>query len=90
MRAVCGFCDFFVIASGSSQRQVNAIADAVQEDLQSAGIKTLSPVNPNDASGWSVVDYGSVIVHVFFKPMREFYSLEHLWQGAKHVRVSKK
>ena len=90
MRSVCSFCDYFVIASGSSLRQTKAIAEAIIEDLQKDRIKSLSEVNTNDDSGWIVLDYSSVIAHVFYKPMREFYSLERLWADAKKVRISRK
>ena len=101
MRSVCGFCDYFVIASGNSLRQVNAIAKAIEEDLSRPsaksdqrgrdfnirGIKPLSEVPGNDESGWIVLDYSSVVVHIFHKPVREFYSLERLWNDAKRVRI---
>ncbi|MCG2708541.1 MAG: ribosome silencing factor [Candidatus Omnitrophica bacterium] len=84
---VAGFCDYFVIASGNSLRQATAIAQAIQEDLEKQKIKTLSKVSPNDESGWIALDYVSVIAHAFYKPVREFYSLEGLWSDAKKVRV---
>lgn len=98
MRTVASFCDYFVIASGTSLRQTNAIAQAIQENLfrtsskedqdsKISGIKTLSKVAPNDESGWIVLDYTSVVAHIFYKPMREFYSLERLWSDAKKVRI---
>jgi len=87
MRSVSSFCDYFVILSGSSLRQVNAVAQGIQEVLEKDRIKTLSKVSPNDESGWIVLDYGSVVAHIFYKPMREFYSLERLWSDAKRVRV---
>ena len=101
MRAVASFCDYFVIASGTSLRQVNAIAQAIQEDLtcpsakddgdsKLPGIKILSKVAPGDESGWIVLDYASVIAHIFYKPMREFYSLERLWSDAKKLRIPRK
>ena len=71
-------------------RQINAIAQAVEEDLAGDKIKSLSRVNPNDESGWVVADYSSVIAHLFYKPMREFYSLEGLWSDAKRVRILSK
>jgi ribosome-associated protein len=89
MRAVCTFCDYFVIASGTSLRQTNAIAQDIQENLVKDKIKSLSKVGPNDESGWIVLDYSMVIAHIFYKPMREFYSLEHLWSDAKRVRITK-
>ena len=95
MRDVSTFCDYFVILSGTSLRQVNAIAKAIQEDLSRTcdkvrdknRIKPLSKVNALDESGWIVLDYGAVVAHIFYKPMREFYSLERLWSDAKKVRV---
>ena len=76
-----------MIASGNSLRQATAIAQAIQEDLEIKKIKSLSRVSPNDESGWIALDYASVIAHTFYKPVREFYSLEGLWSDAKRVRV---
>ena len=70
-------------------RQTNAICDAIQADLTKDRIKPLSQVSSNDESGWVVLDYASVVAHIFYKPMREFYSLEHLWADAKKVRIAK-
>jgi len=89
MRRVCDFCDYFVIVSGTSLRHVNTIAQAIEEDLRKDRIKSLSKVLPNDESGWVVLDFPGIIAHVFYKPMREFYSLERLWSDAKRVRISK-
>lgn len=89
MRSVSTFCDYFVILSGNSLRQVNALAQAIEEALEKDRIKSLSKVSPNDESGWIVLDYISVVVHVFHKPMREFYSLERLWSDAKKLRLTK-
>jgi ribosome-associated protein len=83
---ISSFCDYFVILSGLSLRQVNAIAKSIQEDLEKDKIKTLSKASANDESGWIVLDYLSVVVHIFYKPMREFYSLERLWSDALRVR----
>ena len=85
---IAGFCDYFVIASGNSLRQTTAIAQAIQDGLEKVGIKSLSKVPRGDESGWLALDYVSVIAHSFYKPMREFYSLESLWSDAKKVRVS--
>ena len=70
-------------------RQINTVAQAVEEDLASLKIKPLSKVNPNDESGWVVLDYSSVITHLFYQPIREFYSLERLWSDGKRVRIPK-
>jgi len=87
MRRVTNFCDYFVIASATSLRQANAIAQAIEEDLLEDKIKSLSRVGPSDQSGWIVVDFAGVIGHIFYKPMREFYALERLWADAKKVRI---
>ncbi len=90
MRSVSTFCDYFVILSGTSLRHVNALARAIHEDLDKDRIKPLSKLSANDDSGWMVLDYVSVVAHIFYKPMREFYSLERLWSDAKRVRCPKK
>src|SRR4030042_6269301 len=87
MRSVSGFCYYFVILSGTSLRQTNALASAIEEDLLSIRIKPLSRGLSNDESGWIVLDYLSVVTHIFYKPQREFYSLERLWSDAKRVRI---
>jgi len=87
MRKVCNFCEYFVIAGGSSLRQVNALAEHIEEEMKKAGVRSLSSVPANDASGWIVLDYSSIVVHIFHAPLREFYDLEHLWSDAARVRV---
>lgn len=87
MRKVCNFCEYFVIASGSSLRQVNAIAEHIEQEMKKEGERSLSTVPANDASGWIVLDYSSIVVHIFHAPLREFYDLEHLWSDAARVRV---
>ena len=89
MRELSSFCDYFVITSGNSLRQVNAIIEGIEERLAAEGIKPLSRPQGNDESGWMVLDYRSVVAHVFHKPLRDFYALEELWSDAKKVRVTK-
>ncbi len=90
MRRVSDLCDYFIILSATSLRQTNALSQAVIEDLDKEKIKPLSPVVSNDESGWIALDFSSVIVHIFYKPIREFYSLERLWSDAKKVRLVSK
>jgi ribosome-associated protein len=90
MRRVSDFCDYFVIVSGTSLRQIKAIAQAIEEDLEKEKKRSLSKVLPSDESGWLVLDFSAVITHIFYKPMREFYSLERLWSDAKKVRIPKR
>ncbi|MFH1414174.1 MAG: ribosome silencing factor [Candidatus Omnitrophota bacterium] len=90
MRKVSSFCDYFIILSGSSLRQVNALAATIDKDLSELKIKSLSLVIPGDESGWVVLDYTTVVVHIFYEPLREFYALERLWSDAKRVRIPRK
>ncbi|RJP29765.1 MAG: ribosome silencing factor [Candidatus Omnitrophota bacterium] len=87
MNGVSGLCDYFVIASGESLKQINSFAKSIEEDLAKEGIKSTVKVSPNDESGWVALDYRSVIVHLFLKPKREFYALENLWSDTKRVRL---
>jgi ribosome-associated protein len=73
--------DYFVICSGASDRQLNALADGIIGGLKDEGVEALS--REGDASShWLLVDFGGVIVHVMSKPEREFYQLEKLWSEA--------
>jgi len=78
IRRLANFADYFIIATGRSQIQARAVADAV---VESAEDKFGSPVRTEGYSegGWILVDYGPVIVHVFLPQAREFYNLERLW-----------
>ncbi len=78
--------DTFIICSGRSNRQVGAIADAVKTDLKKHKIKPLSVEGSKDGQ-WILLDYGHVIIHVFYEPMREFYDLEGLWVDAKRIET---
>jgi ribosome-associated protein len=81
VRAQTTMTDYFVICSGASDRQLNAIADGIIGGLKDDGDPPLS--REGDAgSHWLLVDFGGVIVHVMSKPEREFYQLEKLWAEA--------
>jgi ribosome-associated protein len=87
LKKVATFCDYFVIAGTASKRQVNAVAQAVTEDLSKLQLKPVSWPVLNDESGWIVFDLNSVIVHIMYEPLREFYGLERLWSDAKKVKI---
>lgn len=79
--------DYFVIATGSSSTQVKALADEVEYQLK---LKDVEPLHIEGRStGWIVLDYGSVVVHVFHSEQREFYQLERLWQDGEKIDVEK-
>jgi ribosome-associated protein len=79
--ALTTLADYFVICSGSSERQLGAIADGITEGLRDEGIKPIGREGSANAH-WLLIDYGSVIVHVMAPPEREFYQLERLWADA--------
>jgi ribosome-associated protein len=79
--------DFFVIASGGTDRQVKAIADAVEDRLrEEGGIKPIGREGERELK-WVLLDYGDLVVHVFQPETREFYRLEKLWADAPRVEV---
>ena len=78
------YADVFIICSGSSNRQVSAIAEYIQTDLKKHKIKPLSVEGTKDGH-WVLLDYGHVIIHVFYEPVREFYDLEGLWVDARRI-----
>mgnify|MGYP000627791972 CR=1 FL=1 len=76
--------DYFVIASATSTTQVRALADYVDEKLSKEF--GLEPLHRDSDKKWIAVDYGSVIVHIFYEEMREFYQLERLWSDGSNIR----
>ncbi len=76
--------DYFVICSGGSERQLGAIADGVAGSLRDEGVHTIGREGSSD-SHWLLVDFGSVIVHIFAPPERDYYQLERHWSKAKTI-----
>jgi len=86
VRKLTSLADVFIICSGRSNRQVSAIAEHIQLDLKKQGITPLR-VEGKKEGHWVVMDYGHVIIHVFFEPVREFYDLEGLWIDADPIKT---
>jgi ribosome-associated protein len=84
LQKVSDFTDYFLICSGTSERQVQAIADAVQERLRDSRVRPLHVEGYNRAQ-WVLLDYGDVVVHVFQEEPRRYYALERLWSDAPDV-----
>ena len=80
--------DTFIICSGRSNRQVTAIADYIRSDLKKKGMKPLS-IEGLKEGHWVLMDYGSVVIHVFYDPVRNFYDLEGLWADAPRISMPK-
>lgn len=84
MRDTLGITDYFVIASGGSDRQVKRIRDAVEERLREHGVKPVRREGERFGR-WILLDYIDVVVHVFLDEDREFYNLERLWGNVSSV-----
>ena len=81
LRSISLLADYFVICSGESERQVKAIVDEITEKIKEEGIRPLH-IEGDSSSGWVLVDYGGVIVHIFAPVVRGYYQLEKLWSDA--------
>jgi ribosome-associated protein len=86
LRKASAFTDFFVICTGTNVRQVQAIADAVEEALRSKGLKP-ALTEGYERGHWILIDYFDFIVHVFAPTTRDFYALERLWGDAKRIEI---
>lgn len=78
------YTDYFVICSARSDRHARAIYDLIWDELSLEGQKPLSSEGV-EAGQWILADYGSVVVHIFYEPVREFYALERLWADAPRL-----
>ncbi len=80
--------DYFLIASGRSSRQVQAIAQHLQRRMKEEGFIPFGIEGEGDGH-WILLDYGDIVVHLFYQPVREFYDLEGLWFEAPRVEIDK-
>ncbi len=83
---VTSIADYFLIASGSSSTQVQAISRHIQEKMKEAGVK-LYGIEGEREGHWTLMDYGDLVVHIFYQPYREFYDLEGLWIDAPRIEI---
>ena len=86
VREMTSLADAFIICSGRSNRQVQAIAEYIQSDLKKQHKKPLS-VEGLTEGHWALLDYGDVIIHIFYEPVRLFYDLEGLWMDARRIKT---
>jgi ribosome-associated protein len=82
----CSFADYFIICSGGSRRHVLALAQHVEEAMARAGLKPLG-VEGLDEGQWVLLDYNTMVIHIFMQPLREFYNLEDLWSEAPKTPI---
>jgi ribosome-associated protein len=85
LKGLTVIADYFVVCSGESTTQVKAIADNVEQELKSAGVRPTTIEGGNYAN-WILLDYGDVIVHVFEKETRAYYELEKFWLDAPRIK----
>lgn len=85
LTGISTFADYFVVASGTSDRHVEAIADSIVLEMKKKGRRPFG-VEGYEHSQWIIVDFGDVVAHIFYAPMREIYSIEKLWADAKVIR----
>ncbi|HHX44848.1 MAG TPA: ribosome silencing factor [Chloroflexi bacterium] len=76
--------DYFIIATGESERQIDALVESVVEQGKEVGLKPLS-IQGTAASGWTLIDYGSIVVHLFSPAQRRRYQLEEFWSNGRTV-----
>lgn len=86
VRELTSFADTFLLATGTSDRHVRTVADAVVEAARVAGERPLG-VEGQDEARWVLIDFGDVIVHVFRRDVRDHYDLERLWSDAPRLDV---
>jgi len=87
LTGVTSLFDFFVLVTGGSRRQLAAIAEEIERGLKTLGEKKLS-ISGLEEGRWVVMDYGSIVIHLFDEETRSFYNLENLWADGKLVDVS--
>jgi ribosome-associated protein len=87
LRQIASFAEFFLIASGANQRQVQAISDEIEEQLKKQLSTRPVRIEGYNVGEWVLMDYGDFIVHIFNKEAREFYDLERLWRDAGKVAL---
>lgn len=86
IKTLSSFSDYFIICSGTSDRQVQAIASSIQENLKEFGIIPLG-VEGEKLGKWVLIDYDDVIIHIFYEPIREFYEIERLWSDSPRMEI---
>ena len=86
LREIASFTDYFIIANGTNERQVQAISDAVVETLKQAGSPVIR-VEGYKTAEWILLDYGDFVMHIFGEKSRKFYDLERLWRESRRVEL---
>ncbi|MGZ3494153.1 MAG: ribosome silencing factor [Thermodesulfobacteriota bacterium] len=88
LKGTTSFTDYFLLCSGKSDRQVQAIAQGIEEALKKKGIRPLGEEGMTEGR-WILIDYADVVIHIFLEPVRKFYDLEGLWIDARRIDLQK-
>jgi ribosome-associated protein len=86
VRELCSFCNYQLVISGRSDRQVDSIADAVSVGLKAEGLRVIGSEGARTGQ-WALLDFGDFVVHIFLHSVREHYDLEGLWNDAPRVPI---
>jgi len=86
MQKVTSFADYSIVCSGTSDRQVQSIAQAIEENMKKNGFLPLG-IEGEKTAQWILMDYADIIVHVFYEPVRDLYDMERLWSDAPRMEI---
>ena len=87
LTGVTSFADYFVICTGANQRQIQAIADEVGQQLKQQARELPNSLEGYNQAEWVLADYGDLLIHIFSPKAREYYSLERLWRSATTLEI---
>jgi ribosome-associated protein len=80
---ICSFTDYFVLCTGTSERTIKALSEEVRNAVKDKHSMRARGIEGEASSGWVLIDYGDVILHIFSRSMRAYYQLDELWQDGK-------
>ncbi len=86
VKGITSFADYFIIVTGTSTTHMNGLADGVEEALQKMNV-TMKHMEGRSISGWLLLDYRDVIVHIFNAETRDYYALERIWNDATRLKL---
>ena len=89
LKGISSITDYFLLCSGRSDRQVQAIAQGIEEAIKKMGIRPLGQEGI-EGGRWILLDYADVVVHIFLDPVRKFYDLEGLWMDAQRIELQER
>lgn len=86
IKKISSIADYIIICAGTSDRHVQAIAESIEQGLKKKNISPIGREGIRDGR-WALIDYGDIVVHIFYEPVRDFYNLEGLWAEAPRLEI---